>query len=271
MAASISATSHGQILCGVDPVCDWDILGGVPTFVSCDVGCVIVSIVIAIIGFFFVLQAVIARVEKRMVWPYGSPEAQPQFADSEGYRARCVAGALQAGFSFLGWLPDRKGPRYRVSYAMLVSPERDCFVIIGVGTILSMALRGTWIYTRATDGRVFYTTDNQSCVEIDVMRQWRSQLVPHSTFIELLQRHKNLLRDRGVTAEPFSTGGETEEFRRLREERYEAMSRRGLITFTDNSATHWRYTFRGAVMLSVLNYSIGLLRGVTQGRIPRIA
>lgn len=228
-------------------------------------------IVIAIIAFFFVLQAVTARLEKRMVWPYGSPEAQPQFTDSSGYGARWVGDALKAGFSLLGWSPDLKGPRYRVSYALLASPERDCFVIIGVGTILSMTLRGTWIYTCATDGRVFYTADNQSCVEIDVARRWRSQLVRASSISELLQSHRDLLRDRGVTAQPFSAGREAEEFRSVREERYQAMSRQGLIAFTDGSATHWRYTFWGALKVAALNYSIGLLRGVTYGRIPRIA
>jgi hypothetical protein len=49
------------------------------------------------------------------------------------------------------------------------------------------------------------------------------------------------------------------------------MSRRGLINFTDTSATHWHYTFLGAAKLAALNYSIGLLRGVTNGRIPRCA
>ncbi len=228
-------------------------------------------IVIAVIAFFFVLLAVTARLEKRMVWPYGKPEAQPQFPDSSGYGARWVDDSLKAGFSFLGWSPDLKGPRYRVTYALLTSPERDCFVIIGVGTILGMALRGTWIYTRAKDGRVFYTTDNQSCVEIDVARRWRSQLVRVATFPELLQRHRELLRDRGVTAEPFTPGREAEEFRSIREDRYQAMFRRGLISFTDSSATHWRYTYWGAVKLAALNYSIGLLRGATHGRIPRSA
>jgi hypothetical protein len=228
-------------------------------------------IVIGIFAFLFVLQAVTARLEKRIVWPYGSPEAQPQFPDSTDYSARWIEQALRAGFSFLGWSPDLKGPRYRVCYGLLVSPDRDCFVIIGVGTILSMTLRGTWIYSRATDGRVFYTTDNQTCVEIDAARLWRSQLMRAGTFTELLKRHRDLLRDSGVILEPFTAGREAQEFKNLREERYQSMARKGLITFTDSSATHWRYTFWGAVKVAALNCSIGLLRGVTYGRIPRSA
>ncbi len=206
-----------------------------------------------------------------MVWPYGSPEAQPQLADASGYGVQWVDDALKADFSLLGWCPDLKGPRYQVSYALLYSSERDCFVIIGVGTIMSMPLRGTWIYTRTTDGRVFYTTDNQSCVEIDVLRRWRSQLVRASRFSELLQRHKDLLRNCRSTPQLFAAGREAEDFRCIREERFQEMSRRGLINFTDTSATHWHYTFLGAAKLAALNYSIGLLRGVTNGRIPRCA
>jgi hypothetical protein len=230
-----------------------------------------IYLLIGIPVFLILFLTMVARLEKRMVWPYGSPEAQPQCADTSGYGGRWVGDALKNGFSFLGWSPDLKGPRYQVSYALLASAERDCFVIIGIGRILSMALRGTWIYTRTTDGKVFYTTDNQSCVEIDVSRRWRSQLFRASTFPKLLQRHRDLLQDCGVTAQPFTAGREAEEFRSVREERYQAMSRQGLIAFTDVSATHWRYTFRGALKLAALNYWIGLLRAVTHGRIPRSA
>jgi hypothetical protein len=230
-----------------------------------------IYILIGLLLFFIVFLTLMARLEKRMVRPYGSPEAQPQFADVSGYGARWVEDAVKSGFSFLGWAPDLKGPRYKVSYGLLTSPERDCFVIVGVGTIMSIPLRGTWIYTRATEGGVYYTTDNQSCVEIDVSRRWRSQLRRVRTFSELLRRHRDLLQERGITPQPFTVGREADEFKRMREERYQSMARQGLIAFTDGSATHWRYSFWGAFKLASLSYSIGLLRGVTHGQIPRIA
>jgi hypothetical protein len=80
-----------------------------------------------------------------------------------------------------------------------------------------------------------------------------------------------LLRDRGITAQSFTTGREADEFKSVREDRYQAMSRQGLISFIDNSAAHWRYTLWGAFKLASLNFSIGLLRAVTYGRIPRLA
>jgi len=228
-------------------------------------------ILIGILAFWLVLLATIARFEKRLVWPYGEPEAQAQFPDSTGYADRWVNDALNAGFTFLGWCPDLKGPNYRLCYGLLVSPERDCFVIIGVGNILTMPLRGTWIYTRSAEGRVFYTTDNQSCIEIDITRRWRSQLAPASTFARLLQRHRDLLRASRITSQPFTPGREAQEFKGMRTEHFESMSRKGLIAFTDHTGMYWRYTYWGALKLAVLNYSIGMLRGVTQGRIPRSA
>jgi hypothetical protein len=206
-----------------------------------------------------------------MVWPYGSPEAVPQFADPSGYGARWVDDAHSAGFSFFGWAPDLKGPRYKASYGLLMSPERDCFVIVGIGTIAGMTLRGTWIYTPATDGTVFYTTDNQSCISIDVMRRWRSQLVRTNTFSELLSSHRDLLRQRGVTVLPFSAGREIDQFKSIREEHFQDMSRKGLIVFTDGLATRWHYTLWGGFKFTAQNYLIGLLRGITHGRIPRCA
>jgi hypothetical protein len=228
-------------------------------------------ILITIPIFFIVFLTLVARFEKRMVWPYGQLDTQPQFSDTNGYGGRWVADAVRVGFTFLGWAPDLKGPQYRVCYAFLASPEGDYFVIVGIGTVINLPVRGTWIYSRGKDGSVYYTTDNQSCVAIDVSRQWRTQLVRVNTFPELLQHHKDLLQSCDFTSLPFSAGRETDEFRKLREEHYQFMSRQGLIAFTDYSNTHWRYTFWGAFKFSVLNYSIGLLRRLTYGRVPRSA
>jgi len=223
------------------------------------------------IVFMFFVQIVIARWEKRMVWPYGSPEAEPQFPDPSGYGKRWVRNAFEAGFTFYGWCPDLKGPRYRVSYGLLAPPSGDCFVVVGVGTIFSLQLRGTWIYSRTIDGQVFYTTDHQSCVEIDPARRWRNQLTKTDNFPALLKSHRETVRARGIAIQPFDTGHEVEQFKQLRQERYESMARAGLITFVDPSSTHFKYTLRGASKSAALNYSIGLARGVTSGRLPKIA
>ena len=90
-----------------------------------------------------------------------------------------------------------------------------------------------------------------------------------NTFPALLQNHRDLLRDKGALVQLFSEGREVEEFKRLRVERYETMARRGLITFMDGMETCWHYTLRGAVRHALLNYTIGLVRAITHGRVFR--
>lgn len=213
----------------------------------------------------------ITRFEKRMVWPYGAPEPYPQFADIAGYGEQWVRDATRAGFTFLGWSPDLKGPIYRLCYGFLVSPERDCIVCVGIGMMMKMPLKGTWIYTPTPRGEVFYTTDNQSGIWFDVTRRWRSQLAQAATFSDLLQRHRKLLSDKAITPQPFTAGKELEEFERIRREHHDLMARQGLIFFTDAAATHWHFTLWGAVKSALLNFVIGLVRAVTFNRIPRCA
>jgi len=130
-----------------------------------------------------------ARLEKRMVWPYTPPEAKPQLGPPSPYALDGVQQALQLGFSFLGWVADAKGPKYRVTYALLVSPERDSLAVIGAGKVHSFDLKGTWIHTPIGAGRSLYSADNQSCVEVDISRAWVTQLVPGRKFSELWRRH----------------------------------------------------------------------------------
>jgi hypothetical protein len=69
--------------------------------------------------FLIIFLTVVARLEKRMVWAYGNPEAHRPYPDPSGYGGRWVGDALnEGGFSFLGWASDLKGPRYQVSYAL---------------------------------------------------------------------------------------------------------------------------------------------------------
>jgi hypothetical protein len=92
-------------------------------------------------------------------------QAQPYFADPTGYGNRWVADAVQAGFLLLGWARDLKGETHRANYAMLASPDRATFAVIGVGTIARFPFQATWLHTPTADGRSFYTTDKQSGVQ----------------------------------------------------------------------------------------------------------
>lgn len=221
--------------------------------------------------FFSVALTIIHRLEKRMVWPYGELETAPYFGDPSGYGARWVAEAVRSGFVFLGWARDVKGPMYQVSYAMLVSAERDTFAVIGVGNIVRIPLQATWLHTPAMNGRSFYTTDNQAGVQIDLSGNWTNQLATESSFGGLLQKHREWVKSMGVLPRVFTRDREYAEFRALRVGHFRAMERAGLIHFTDVSATHFYYTLSGAARTATWSYFLGMARRLSLGRFPRNA
>ena len=218
--------------------------------------------------FFIVMLTVVGRLEKRLVWQYGELQAQPPYPDATGYLERAFAGVQWAQFTFLGWAPDPR-PKYLLNYGLFISPQRDCFAVISTGTIFNLPSRSTTLYTRTMDGKVYYTTDNQNGVQIDLIGNWLSQLAPVPTFQQLLDRHRGLLRDKNVNVVPFTEGREIEEFRTLRMERYKTMEHRGIIAYIDGSETSWHFTITGAFRYAMLNYTLGTLRAVTGGRVPR--
>lgn len=224
-------------------------------------------IIFGIPVFFMVLTVITGRLEKRLVWQYGDFTQQPPYPDSAKYALRITTEALQSGFTLLGWAPDPRAPGYRINYALLTSPERDCFVTVSEGSIFKLPTNSTTIYSRMIDSGVVYTTDNQTGVQIDLI--WRSQLAPVKTFRELLERHQRLLRDKNLSAQPFTTGREAEEFKRMREERYETMARRGLIDYLDASRASWHFTLWGALRYTFLNFTIGMVRAKTNGQVFR--
>lgn len=226
---------------------------------------------LGMVAFWALFLTVVFRLEKRMVWPYAELESEPHFDDPTGYGGRWVAEAVAAGFTLLGWARDLKGPTYRVSYAMLVSAERDTFAIIGVGSVLKIPLAATWLHTPTGDGRSFYSTDKHSAVQIDLSRNWTSQLVPATTFPRLLQEHRDWIRSNGVIPRPFTRDQELAEFRTGREEHYRSMERAGLIGFTDGSATYFHFTLNGAARTATWSYLLGMTRQLSHGRFPRSA
>jgi hypothetical protein len=206
---------------------------------------IIVFIVLPV--FFIVLITVTGRFEKRLVWQYGNLGTLPPYPDVSAYARKWTDEALACGFILLGWALDPRAPNYRQNYALLVSPERDCFVVVCSGTIFNLKSQSVSIYTPTQNGKVYYTTANQNGAQIDLLGHWMGQLTVVNTFQALLRNHRNLLRDKGVLTQPFNQGRELEEFKRLRVERYETMARHGLITFMDGMETSWHFTLWGGI------------------------
>ncbi len=216
--------------------------------------------------FWSVLLTIIHRVEKRMVWTYGPLQPDIPYPDPTMYGREQVQDAQRLGFKFLGWTKDMKGSTYKCSYAMLVSPERDIFAIVGVGTILKLQLQATWLHSPTSDGRNYYSVDHQTGVQTDLSGHWQNQLLPNAKLPALMNAHRAWLQKQGVFPRTFTPGREYEEFRALREEHFRVMEQAGLIYYTDAANTHVRYTWLGAAKSAVAGYFKGMGRQITKGK-----
>jgi hypothetical protein len=227
---------------------------------------------LGMMAFFLVTLTIIFRFEKRMVWPYSDPQPQPSFVPPKsGYAELWAAKAISSGFRLLGWSGDLKGANYRVIYAMLVSPDRSTFAVIGAGNILNMKLACTWLHTPSADGRSFFTTDNQTGVQIDLSGHWTNHLRREPSFDRLWGCHQEWLREMGVIPRGFTEGREFTEFRELRKDHFHRMANAGLIHYTDSSAEKFQFTLFGAAKTASWGYFLGLSRALTAGRFPKNA
>jgi hypothetical protein len=222
-----------------------------------------------ILTFILLVPILTFRLEKHMVWQFGELEAQPH--RRHPYTDSGVVAATQIGFSFLGWARDLRGGIYQVNHALLVSPDRTTMAVITAGFLL-IPIEGTCLYTPTADGRLFYTTNSQYFVQIDVSRNWTNRLALQRTFGGLWQRHQSWLQEMAVLPRPFGRSGhELEDFRALRAEHYRSMAHAGLISYTDASASRWQFTLYGATRTAIRSLLVGLMRRFTLGRFPRNA
>lgn len=219
-----------------------------------------------------VFQLCVVMWEKRLSWPYGALQGTPPHPDPSGYCIKTVGAALECGFMLIGWTPDMKGEKYQMNYGFLLSPDRQSLAMISKGKIIGIEVRGLSFHSPSQDGlRSWYTTDNQSGVESDILRRWMSHLVFVSAFKDIWQAHQTWMESAQFPRHTFNPGCALQEFRRIREQRFGEMLARGYIAYTDESQTFWRYTFKGAVRLVFYNYGTGLIRAFTLGRFPKTA
>ena len=221
-----------------------------------------------ILTFILILPILTYRFEKHMVSHFGEPEAQAQ--SRHPYTDYGAAAAAQAGFVFLGWSRDLRGGVYQVNHALLVSLDRSTMAVITAGTLL-IPIQGTCLYTPTADGRLFYTTNSQYFVQIDVSGNWTNRLALGADFSQLWQGHQAWLREMGILPRPFRSGHELEDFRTVRAEHYRSMESAGLIRYIDASASRWQFTLSGATRTAMRSLLVGLLRRFTFGQFPKKA
>ena len=223
----------------------------------------VVYLAFMILNFFVLLR------EKRVIWPYGKLEARPQFPDA-GFSEKRINEAIACRFRFIGWAPHSKGGKYQVSYGFLVSPHEDCLGIIATGAMYGMEVRGSTLVTLTEGGKRGYSTsDNQSAVDVDLTRTWKSQLAPRGKFSVLWDRHQQWLAKEKVTPDTLTQGRELEDYYAARQHLFKMATSKGILRYVDDSKTSARHSLIGAIRALIWNNAVALARMVSFGRFPR--
>lgn len=213
----------------------------------------------------FVVPALVAMWEKRLVWNYlpvdrSDPEAMDGLTDF-AFVDRIGGELKHRKFEFVASSRDAKGDRYRVLYEFWLSPDRTILVIAGGGTIFGLSLGAMWVFSRLTDGRCLLTVSDQNASELDPTGITEEALVTTTSSHDILRRHRERLALAKCEALEYSDDP-LKDHLEYRFRRFNALVARGHAKFLDEAETRWKYTFLGAVNFSVTAIFLGMRRTV---------
>jgi hypothetical protein len=200
--------------------------------------------------------------ERQLVWTFQPVRPEEAYPASE-YARSIRQAAEHLGFGYLGAFHHAKGGIYKVRYDFWIAPDGEVLAITGAGTMASIRVKSTRLYTRLTDGRCLLTTDDPaSAMEGDLASTTECVLLANADFEELLARHRRRVDDAPLPSVLFGPGDPLGDFRAFRSERIGRLVDLGYGRFVDDAKTTWRYTPRGAIVGSLRRYFKGLGRAV---------
>ncbi|MES2464177.1 MAG: hypothetical protein V4671_26745 [Armatimonadota bacterium] len=223
---------------------------------------------VGMVAFWLVAITAAYAWEKRLVWPY-VPEslASPsQIPPPNSYANKAAAAAAAAGFGHWGTFADGKGKLYRVRYEFFRSPSGDALALVGTGTVAGMALQATWVYSLLEDGRCFITFDHQNGAEADLTGTTEDALIAGASFGNLLQTHRQRVAVASCGIELFGEVDPLVAFRQYKQRRLQLLIARGYAAYIDRENNAWRYTLKGAMIMSYNQYFTGLRRTVVSDK-----
>ncbi len=225
----------------------------------------VIPVVIGLVS--LVVITLISALEKRLVWPYVPEQELPpgRVPAANSYAMVAGSAAAEAGFVWMGTYGDGKGKVYHVRYEFFVSPTGDVLALIGTGTLASIPVQTTSLYTLLADGRCLTTTDNQSSVDMDLTGMTEGKLAAGIGFFALLQMHR--ARAASAPVKLFTAPNPLTELRAYRRDRTERLCGLGYASFLDADRSAWRYSVKGAFMLAFRQYFTGMRRAIVPDRI----
>lgn len=208
-----------------------------------------------------------ASLERRLAWPYVPVAEMPpdRLPPPNSYAGWASAAAAEAGFSWRGAFADGKGKLYRLRYDFFRSPDGDVLALVGAGTMASIPVQTTWLYSRLAGGRCLVTFDSQTGAETDLAGLTDGALVERLGFAGQLAAHRARVGAASQPCEPFDAADPLADLRIFRQARVERLALLGYASFLDagkngEGKNAWRYTPKGAGTLAVRQYFTGLRR-----------
>jgi hypothetical protein len=222
--------------------------------------------------------------EKRLVWPFvpldGSdgplpgrsewdaenpyavgPAAQElRVHNLDPYAARAIEAARDEGFAPVGTFADGTSRLYRIRYDFWLSADRVVLAVVGCGTLASIRVQNIGFYSLLADGHGLVTIVDQKDSEIDLSGLNREALIRSVDFRKVLERHRRRVQAAGVAPLSFSHPDPLGDLKAHRVRRVERLCERGLARYRDPEQATWRYTPRGALVVSVRSYLTGIRR-----------
>src|SRR5262249_1463122 len=149
---------------------------------------------------------------------------------------------------------DGKGSLYKIRYDFWASPSGDVLACVGNGTVASMPVSATWLYSKLSDGSCLSTTDNQAAMESDLSGMTRTALHTNPDCDALLAPPRRRFADAHLPVVPFAQQDPFRDFMAFRTDRVDRLADRGQARFLDDKKDTWRYTLKGAFAVSVGTY-----------------
>jgi hypothetical protein len=233
---------------------------------------VVVVAIIAMIVLPMLLTIVVGLWEKRMVWPYVPLEdpvvlttpakfdpANPYAVSGGGAQqimqpteqaAKANVAAQSLGFRYLGAYRHGGGAVYKVRYDFWVSGEHEVLVIVGGGTMASIPLDNTWLFTQLAEGPMLVTITAHNAGEYDLSGLTSEVLVRKAGLAQAIHAHLGRMKLQSSPALNYSDAPLSDHFQ-FRKSWSEQLERKGLVRFVDPARNVWKYTLWGAVRFAV--------------------
>jgi len=209
-------------------------------------------LIVATVLSLFLLSVLAVLLERRLVWPFSEPRGFDPMPEehltplNRGYVRMRLQQLETAGFRLVAHCYDAKGTKHSASYLFALSPDQHTLAMVRYASGLSFPLYGTWLISKNSGGRHYYTVDNPILMEYDVSGNSEFQVAATTAFSQFFNQHEQWVRSRALPY-LFAANNPVQEYRSFLLHRCLMRRILGLAYYADSRRASWRFTFRGAV------------------------